>query len=161
MAFSQHGWHDLEHQRTSSRIGEHSLIPRCSAPWLNWSDVKLTALQPIIRSHHPSSRTMASLKTAIKCHETEDWVRILSVVLLRSALKEDIRTTAIELVYGQQLKLPAEYFIQEELTAEPFSFLEHLKESMRRVRPSHTAHHNNHGLSRRSHLTHVLMCLSE
>ncbi|XP_077282318.1 uncharacterized protein LOC143908507 [Temnothorax americanus] len=61
---------------------------------------------------------------------------------LRNALKEDIGTSAAELVYGTQLRLPGEYFIQEEPSQDQLPFLEHLRQSMRNIRPRQTAHHN-------------------
>ncbi|XP_070522385.1 uncharacterized protein [Cardiocondyla obscurior] len=100
-------------------------------------------------AYHPQSngaieRWHRSLKTAIKCQETNDWVKVLPVVMLglRNALKEDIGTSAAELLYGTQLRIPGEYFNQEELSQEPFPFLEKLRETMREIRPSQTAHHN-------------------
>ncbi|GAB1867353.1 hypothetical protein CAJAP_08432 [Camponotus japonicus] len=96
-------------------------------------------------AYHPQSneRWHRSLKAAIKYHETSDWVKVLPVVMLglRTALKEDIGTSAAELVYGAQLKLPGEYSIQEEPSQDPFPFLEHLRQAMRSIRPQQTAHH--------------------
>ena len=100
-------------------------------------------------AYHPQSngaieRWHRSLKTAIKCHETDDWAKVLPVVMLglRNALKEDIGTSAAELVYGTQLKLPGEFFVEEEPSQDPHPFLEHLRQTMRNIRPKQTAHHN-------------------
>ncbi|XP_011884065.1 PREDICTED: uncharacterized protein LOC105571204 [Vollenhovia emeryi] len=84
-----------------------------------------------------------SLKTAIKCHETQNWVGALPVVLLglRSSYKEDIKASAAELVYGTTLKLPGEYFAAEEPTGCPQMFTEKFREYMRATRAVPTAHH--------------------
>lgn len=93
-------------------------------------------------------------QAAIKCHKTADWVKILPVVLLglRNAYKEDIKTSTAELLlcgttlrallYGTQLRIPGEYFTHEEPSQDPFPFLEHLRQAMRNLRPTQTAHHN-------------------
>lgn len=52
------------------------------------------------------------LKAAITCHSSPNWVEILPWVLLglRSAWKEDLQTSAAELVYGEPLRLPGQFF---------------------------------------------------
>lgn len=52
------------------------------------------------------------LKAAVKFHESDRWTSVLSTVLLGipSAWKEDIQATAAEMVYGQYLRLPGEFF---------------------------------------------------
>lgn len=77
-----------------------------------------------------------TLKAAIKCHATNDWIKVLPIVLfgLRNSLKDDIKTSAAELTYGSTLRLPGEYFIQEEPSQDPQYFLERLRQAIRRVR---------------------------
>ncbi|XP_029162661.1 uncharacterized protein LOC114934194 [Nylanderia fulva] len=94
-------------------------------------------------AYHPQAngtieRWHRSLKTVIKCHETTDWVKVLPVVMLglRNALKEDIGTSAAELVYGTQLRIPGEYFSQEEPSQDPFPFLEKLRQTSTVAIPS-------------------------
>jgi transposase InsO family protein len=69
-------------------------------------------------AYHPASNGMVErlhhqLKTAIKCHNTSNWVEILLIILLgiRTALKEDLNATAAELIYGTGIRFPAEFFL--------------------------------------------------
>lgn len=99
-------------------------------------------------AYHPQSNGLVerwhrTCKAAIKCHETNDWVKVLPVVLLglRNCLKEDIGSSPADMVYGTTLRLPGEYFIEEDPPQDPHIFLEHLRQKMRLVRPQQTAHH--------------------
>lgn len=99
-------------------------------------------------AYHPASngileRWHRSLKAAIRCHESKNWLDALPVVLLglRCSLKEDIKASAAEMVYGTTLRLPAEYFYNEQTQIDPQIFVERFREQMRNVRPTMTAHH--------------------
>lgn len=68
-------------------------------------------------AYHPQcngaiERFHRQLKTAITCHGNENWMEVLPFVLLgiRSAYKDDLKTSAAELVYGEPLRLPGEFF---------------------------------------------------
>lgn len=84
-----------------------------------------------------------SLKTAIKCHETKNWVETFPVVLLslRTSYKEDIKASTAEMVYGTTLKLPGEYFAIEESIGYPQMFTEKFREHIKATRAIPTAHH--------------------
>lgn len=60
---------------------------------------------------------------------------------LRTSLKEDIDTSAAELVYGTTLRLPGEYFSAEDPIGCPQMFRENLRERIRAIRPRSTSHH--------------------
>lgn len=99
-------------------------------------------------AYHPQSNGMIerwhrSLKAAIMCHNTNDWVDVLPMVLLglRNSIKDDIKTSAAEMVYGTTLRVPGEYFAAEEQMGCPEMFAQKLRERMRRVRSKPTAHH--------------------
>ncbi|XP_019883587.1 uncharacterized protein LOC109610110 [Camponotus floridanus] len=51
-----------------------------------------------------------SLKSAIPCHTNQQWTKLLLVVLLnlRTAIKEDIKASAAEMLYGESLRLPVD-----------------------------------------------------
>ncbi|XP_066596932.1 uncharacterized protein [Prorops nasuta] len=85
-----------------------------------------------------------TVKTALMCNPQICWMELLPRVLLglRTALKEDINATCAELVYGTTLRLPGEFFINQELPMEPQIFLEKFRLHMRGLRPTPTAHHS-------------------
>ncbi|GBL87523.1 hypothetical protein AVEN_165141-1 [Araneus ventricosus] len=57
-------------------------------------------------------RMHRQLKASIKCYATLNWSEVLPTVLLgmRVCLKEDIGVSPAEMVYGQCLSLPGEFF---------------------------------------------------
>lgn len=72
-------------------------------------------------AYHPAANPMVKrlhrqLKAAIKFHDTSNWIEILPIVLLgiRIAIKEDLSATAAEMVYGTSIRLPAEFFFQQD-----------------------------------------------
>ncbi|GFU93887.1 transposon Ty3-G Gag-Pol polyprotein [Trichonephila clavipes] len=73
-------------------------------------------------SYHPQSNGMIErfhrhLKSAIIAHEDTDWSNILPIVLLglRSAMKNDLKATSSQLVYGNTLRLPSDLISSESL----------------------------------------------
>ena len=85
---------------------------------------------------HPAAnglneRFNRSFKVVLKCQSSPDfWYRNLSLVLLglRSAIKEDMGCTAVEIASGTSIRLPGEYFenltpveLSEESTVQPAS----------------------------------------
>ena len=101
----------------------------------------LMALLGIKRSrttaYHPQSNGMVErfhrqLKAALKAQPNpNDWMTSLPLTLLgiRTALKQDINSTAAELVYGTTLRLPGEFFTPSPTTSlpNPSDFLNKLK----------------------------------
>ncbi|XP_026673328.1 uncharacterized protein LOC113464903 [Ceratina calcarata] len=85
-----------------------------------------------------------SLKAAIMCHQTKDWVEILPTVLLglRTSFKDDIQASAAEMVYGTPLRLPGEFFVCEEESENPQIFLEKFRQYIRAVKPRPAANHS-------------------
>ncbi|CAG4959956.1 unnamed protein product [Parnassius apollo] len=94
-------------------------------------------------SYHPQSNGMVErlhrqLKTAIRCHNNPQWTEILPLVLLgiRSAWKEDLKTSAAELVYGEPLRLPGEFFVPSpDFTADIKDFASRLRRHMANLTP--------------------------
>lgn len=78
------------------------------------------------------------------CNSQIPWVDALPAVLhgLRTAYKEDRKASA-EIVFGETLRIPGEFFIDEDVQLDPeiFFFLEKHKEIIRSICPTPAAHH--------------------
>lgn len=99
--------------------------------------------------YHPASNGMIerfhrTLKAALMCKSSTPWTQLLPSVLLglRTSLKEDIGCSPAELLYGTTLRLPGEFFVHTELTADQTKFANKHRERMRLLRPTSSAHHN-------------------
>ena len=99
---------------------------------------RTTAYNP--RANGMVERIHRTLKAAIKCHQNEDWLTALPLVLLglRTAVKEDIGCSSAELVYGTTVNLPADLVQTEAQPTRMYdqaSFNQRLKLMMRKVVP--------------------------
>lgn len=97
-------------------------------------------------AYHPQANGMVErlhrqLKAAIKCHETENWTKVLPVILMgiRAAWKEDLKATAAELVYGEPLRLPGQ-FLEERKDKGTDDMVGKLRKLMDGLRPSVVRH---------------------
>ncbi|KMQ85927.1 pol polyprotein [Lasius niger] len=90
-----------------------------------------------------SSKDGRTLKSALMCHNESQWIETLPVVLLglRTCYKENLGTSAAELVYGTTLKVPGEFFPQEEMPNNPRIFVEDFRAIMQKLQPRPTTHH--------------------
>ena len=96
-------------------------------------------------SYHPQANGMVErfhrqLKAALKAQpKSDDWMLSLPLILLgiRTALKQDISSTAAELVYGTTLRLPGEFFTPSPTTSlpDPSDFSNKLKAHFRHITP--------------------------
>lgn len=98
-------------------------------------------------SYHPQANGMIErfhrqLKAALMCHR-ESWHRALPLVLLgiRSALKEDLKCSVAELVYGEPLRLPGELLVPSTSPAFPEGFIQDLRTAMSELRPVPASNH--------------------
>ena len=92
-------------------------------------------------SYHPAANGLIEcfhrqLKASLKAHPNPtQWTESLPLVLLgvRTQLKEDLKCTAAELVYGTTLRLPGEFFddSKAEATPDPTSYVTRLKGMMK------------------------------
>ncbi|CAK1580096.1 unnamed protein product [Parnassius mnemosyne] len=90
-------------------------------------------------------RMHRQLKAALMCH-SNTWTKALPLVLLgmRSTLKEDTKTSAAELVYGEPLRLPGELIAPQKITNNPAHVMDYvadLKRKMEIIRPISASHH--------------------
>ncbi|KZC11682.1 hypothetical protein WN55_03704 [Dufourea novaeangliae] len=87
-------------------------------------------------------RLHRQLKAAIKCHDTSNWVEVLPIVLLgiRMAIKEDLNATAAEMVYGTEIRLPAEFFLSSNEVASS-DFVARLRRRIDDMNPQQVTRH--------------------
>lgn len=101
-------------------------------------------------AYHPAcnglvERFHRQLKAAIMCHADKNWVDTLPLVLLgiRSALKDDLQTSSAELVYGEPLRLPGDFFQPTETGSTDISdFTTRLRKFASELQPAPAARHN-------------------
>ena len=95
-------------------------------------------------SYHPIANGLVErfhrqLKAALKASPQPDrWSGMLPLALLgiRTSLKEDLGSTAAELVYGTSLRLPGEFFVpQTDGNTDPATYAAQLKSNMRAHQP--------------------------
>ncbi|XP_073967526.1 uncharacterized protein [Choristoneura fumiferana] len=89
-------------------------------------------------------RLHRQLKAAIMCHANSQWSEILPLVLLgiRSAWKDDLKSSAAELVYGEPLRLPGEFFSPPtNLVVDVSDFASRLRRHMADLSPKPAAWH--------------------
>ncbi|KAJ0176674.1 hypothetical protein K1T71_007853 [Dendrolimus kikuchii] len=102
-------------------------------------------------AYHPAcnglvERFHRQLKAAITCHGNSSWVETLPLVLLgiRSAYKEDIQASTAELLYGQPLRLPGDFFNPPaDETIDVTDYLSRLRGFVRDLQPSPAARHSS------------------
>lgn len=100
-------------------------------------------------AYHPAANGLVErfhrqLKASIKCHEDEHWSEALPAVLLgiRAALRDDLDASVAELVYGENLRLPGEYFATStEDYGTPNNLVEQLRRKIRELKPIPSSRH--------------------
>ena len=100
-------------------------------------------------AYHPQcnglvERMHRQLKAAIMCHNNTQWSEVLPLVLLgmRSAWKDDLQTSTAELVYGEPLRLPGEFFKpHKDDIIDEADFAARLRKHMSRLSPATTSVH--------------------
>jgi transposase InsO family protein len=102
-------------------------------------------------AYHPAAnglveRLHRQLKAAIMCHATTQWTEVLPLVLLgiRSAWKEDLKGSPAELVYGEPLTLPSQFFsTSTPALLDPVDFASRLRSYMNKLAPQPTSWHTS------------------
>ncbi|GFX98835.1 retrovirus-related Pol polyprotein from transposon 412 [Trichonephila clavipes] len=112
--------------------------------WILGTDrVKTTAYHPI--SNGLVERFHRHLKASIKAHESSRWTDVLPIVLLgiRSAVKEDLKASCAELVYGTTLRLPSDMLNVSIIPPCDEEFITSLRNIMRHLNPVATSTHGH------------------
>lgn len=100
-------------------------------------------------AYHPSSNGMIermhrTLKAAIKCYSNVKWTDVIPTILMgmRSTMKEDIKTTSSEMVYGHPLRIPGEFLSESEDFKDPTEFIILLRKKIADLRPTSGSNHS-------------------
>ena len=59
---------------------------------------------------------------------------------LRTTYKEDLKSSPVEMLYGTTLRVPSEFFVDQDLPANPQNFFERHRTIMRSIQPPPTSH---------------------
>ena len=83
------------------------------------------------------------LKEAIMCVDSKKWFYRLPLILLglRTVFKEDMNCSPAEMVYGQSLRIPVEFFESSKENTNRSDFSSDLRHIMEQVRPVQVKHH--------------------
>lgn len=97
--------------------------------------------------YHPQAngkieRFHRTLKQTIMAYGKTDWISVLPTILLglRCALKGEEEITPAEMVYGQVLRLPGDFFTEEKATILPSTLVTQLKEKFNVISPVLAVH---------------------
>jgi len=102
-------------------------------------------------AYHPQANGLVErfhrqLKAAIRCHDNNRWTESLPTILLgiRAAWREDLGTTAAELVYGETLRLPGQFLNDQPTGLEdnPAHLITALRQQFDRLRPVKGTNHD-------------------
>lgn len=93
-------------------------------------------------AYHPAANGMVErfhrqMKEAIKCHQSTNWTETLPVVLmgLRAAWKEDIQSTAAEMVFGEPIRLPGQFLHEQAESSHTDDYIGRLREAVKNLQP--------------------------
>ncbi|GBN81465.1 Transposon Ty3-I Gag-Pol polyprotein [Araneus ventricosus] len=96
-------------------------------------------------AYHPAcngkvERLHRTLKTALKAHNNLSWIDTLPTVLLglRTEIQEDNNHSIAQIVYGESLRLPGEFFSEPSIRTASESFANNLQKQMETVGPRTT-----------------------
>ncbi|XP_037931190.1 uncharacterized protein LOC119666001 [Teleopsis dalmanni] len=101
--------------------------------------------------YHPQSngiieRWHRSLKSAIKCSETNSWSAALSLILLgmRTAVKSNIGLSPAEMAFGAPLRIPGEFLVPRNNTASETEFTQALHKAILSLPSTNPQRHGNY-----------------
>ncbi|GFU60016.1 transposon Ty3-G Gag-Pol polyprotein [Trichonephila clavipes] len=132
------------------RLSQQIKAPRCDHRYLLnlhgfLEQMRLKQPHTIPISNGLVERFHRHLKASIKAHESSRWTDVLPIVLLgiRSAVKEDLKASCAELVYGTTLRLPSDMLNVSIIPPCDEEFITSLRNIMRHLNPVATSTHGH------------------
>ena len=103
--------------------------------------MQLLGSKRITTAYHPIANGLVErfhrqLKGALKASpDPTNWVDMLPMVLLgiRTSLKQDLKGSTAELVYGTTLRLPGDFFQSTNLQLDPATYVTQLQKAMQQL----------------------------
>ncbi|GBL94662.1 hypothetical protein AVEN_83978-1 [Araneus ventricosus] len=113
--------------------------------YLGISKIRTTAYNPA--ANGMVERFHRQLKASLMCRlgSTERCVQQVPTILLgiRTAFKEDIEASSAEILYGSNLRLPAQFVQDNSVKTEPTEFLDLLRQHFRDLTPVAASSHSS------------------
>jgi cleavage and polyadenylation specificity factor subunit 1 len=92
-------------------------------------------------AHHPAANGLVerfhqTMKATILCYTEQQWTEALPLVFLgiRTAFKEDLQASVVELMYGEPLRIPGELLTPTAEPVDPALLITELRQHMARLR---------------------------
>ncbi|XP_046406210.1 uncharacterized protein LOC124171117 [Ischnura elegans] len=99
-------------------------------------------------SYHPQANGLVErlhrvLKAALMCSSSNSWMDALPTVLLglRTTWRADLQTTPAELLFGEQLRLPGDFFVDSAQHLDSQDLVSQLRNHISQLRPTPASRH--------------------
>lgn len=103
--------------------------------------IRTTAYNP--KANGLVERQHRTIKAALMCYSNASWIDCLPLILLglRTAVRGDWNYSSASLVYGQNLRVPGQFFIDPEISLSQSDLIVQLQKAFREVKPVPTSWH--------------------
>lgn len=110
--------------------------------WLGTIRTRTTAYHP--QANGLVERFHRTLKAAVMCVDPVHWSEKLPLILLglRTAIRDDSNCSVAEMVYGQPLRIPGEFFEHSTVETDRSDFIKSLRGVVENIRPIEGVHHS-------------------
>lgn len=129
---------------------------------MNWTNLLFLQIiwnQCLLRWHPPHDTVPSGIewtcrtfhrchKASFLCYAIKCWFEILPIILfgLCSSIKEDFQASVAELVFGETLHLPGEFFSASKVYVDPATFVGRLKDHISTIHPFPTSLRTCHSI---------------